>query len=75
MTYETIYQSLITISAHCRTQRQAAGCSECVFLRFCEMIADGEIVPLETIIDNLMLLDVAEALAAERREETIWPKE
>lgn len=69
MTYQTLYKSLITVSDHCKTQRQAAGCSECVFLRFCEIIANGEIIPLATIIENLILLDVAEALAAERREE------
>lgn len=68
MTYETLYQSLLTVTNHCRTQRTTTGCSECVFLRFCEMIADGEIIPLSSIIENIMLLDVAEAVAKERRE-------
>ena len=69
MTLQTISESLQTIAKHCSTQRQATGCYNCVFCRFCETVADGEeIIPLTTIIETMIYPDLFEAIATERRE-------
>lgn len=65
--HESLYVTVMHIISHCKGERKTTGCAGCVFLRFCETIADGEIVPLSTIAENMMLIDISERLAAERR--------
>lgn len=70
--YESLYMTIVHIINHCKDERESTGCADCVFLRFCETIADGEIVPLSTIAENMMLIDISERLAAERRTNKTW---
>ena len=70
--YESLYMTVSHIINHCEEERESTGCAGCVFLRFCETIADGEIVPLSTIAENMMLIDISERLAAERRTNKTW---
>lgn len=65
--YQSLSVIITSIINHCEGERKTTGCAGCVFLRFCETIADGEIVPLSTIAENMMLIDISERLAAEKR--------
>ena len=70
--YESLYMTVWHIITHCKEERESTGCAECVFLQFCETIANGEIVPLSTIAESMMLIEISERLAAERRTNKTW---
>lgn len=64
-----VADALDTLSASCQHfRRMPESCGVCPFLSYCEMVSDGEIIPLETIIKDILMPAVVEYADTKLRE-------
>lgn len=78
MTYDTYLEirglrkvntALDTLSIFCKIYRAVpASCGGCPFLTYCEMVSDGEIIPLDKIITDILRPALAELIDMKYQE-------
>lgn len=66
---QNVRSAVESLSLFCQTfRRMPESCGGCPFLSYCEMVSDGEIIPLETIIKDILMPAVVEYADTKLRE-------